>query len=201
MADLDMKDAELAAGQLTTIGHPMKPEWLLATAQDLNEWCKGGIYGGVPWTPAQQANALVQKARLTFGEWSRAGGTTALYALFQQMFPPKTEKAAEWKPLTLEQTIERGLIRPPCEVCGDDLVVGVVPNLLYCTACPAGRHQARWEGERGLARLNHPEATKPSRDFATAAGMVMTPETVRRVIEDEVRRRREQYEKLGIEAD
>ena len=87
MANLDMKDAEILAGQLATIGHPYGAVAVLATAQDLIDWCKGGIFGGRPWTPSEQAGALVHEARTTFGEWNKAGGTTALLALFRGMFP------------------------------------------------------------------------------------------------------------------
>jgi hypothetical protein len=94
VADLDMKYAMMCAGQLTTIGHPLMEIALKATAADLVSWCKGGIFGGRPWTPADQASDLVQEARLTFGNWEKAGGTTALRRLFYSKFDP-TKLGAE----------------------------------------------------------------------------------------------------------
>jgi hypothetical protein len=199
MADLEMKAAEVLAGQLTTIGHPMKPDWLLATANDLVEWCKGGIFGGRPWMPAEQAGALVKEARMTLGDWQKAGGTTALLSLFRAMFPSSRESDPAWAPLSYEQTVAKGLIRPPCETCDDSLYVGAVPELRYCMACPGGRHAAKWEGEQGLRRLNHPvlPRPRPTRDFAVPTRI--SPEQMARALEDEQRRRQEQFQRVGVD--
>ena len=59
MADLDMQTAQMLVDQLITVGHPMLAGARVATALDLVAWCKGGIYDGRPWTPAEQAAATV----------------------------------------------------------------------------------------------------------------------------------------------
>ena len=202
MANLDMKDAEILAGQLATIGHPYGAVAILATAQDLVDWCRGGIFGGRPWTPAEQAGALVKEARLTLGNWEKAGGTTALRSLFGDMYPQCCESDPAWKPITFEEMIAKGLIRPPCETCDDRQLIGQAPEIRYCMACPGGRHLAKWEGERGLQRLNHPpiEKPRPTRDFSTVEPI--TPAQMAAALEDEQRRRAEQQpllHRLGVD--
>ena len=106
MADLDIKDAKMLVDQLTTVGHPMIEGARLATAMDLVEWCKGGVFRGVPSTPLQQATELVQNARLTFGDWTKAGGTTALRSLFRTKFEP-AKLGPERKPFESSPTPEQ----------------------------------------------------------------------------------------------
>jgi hypothetical protein len=88
MADISVQDALVLAESLTTIGHPKYPPGaLMATAMDIQGWCKGGIFDGRPWTPLEQAAAIVEEARTTWeGGWPDKGGTMRLFCLFRAKF-------------------------------------------------------------------------------------------------------------------
>ena len=149
MPDLTFSVAQNLAASLVTIGHPYQQAAVNATAMDLVKWCKGRITDGGVQSPEQQAEALIDEVRTTWTEWPQ-GGTRALLELFQGKYAPRKTV----KPVTEEDMRARGLIDPPCEVCDGRLYVGEAPNLNYCITCRAGRHNARWDGEQGLRRLN-----------------------------------------------
>ena len=193
MADLDWGVALNLAGSLVTIGHPYQKAAIEATAQDLTKWCRGAIIEGRVWNPEAQAQAIVDEARM-WDSWPD-GGTKQLRALFLAKFGPKGETQQGWKPLSFDEAVARGLILPPCGTCDDRLTIGQPPEVRYCLDCPAGRHMAKWEGDRGLRRLNNPPVARPTRDFATATPI--TPEQMTRALEDEQRRRREQQPLLS----
>lgn len=91
MADeLTMELAIKLAESLTTIGHPRMAGAILATAQDLLEWCTGAILKGAAWSPARQAQWLVDTARRDWAEegWPERGGTGRLRDLFRKKFLP-----------------------------------------------------------------------------------------------------------------
>ena len=197
MADLDMKDAEILAGQLETIGHPYGRVATLATAQDLVDWCKGGFLAGRPWTPAEQATALVHKARMTFGDWTKAGGTTAFAALYQNMFPQQKikdvwtpERAAKEFSRTITAAIARGHLVAPCELCKVD-------DYPYCEYGGLARHQ-RAKDEAEARALVSP--LRPVQGFSLPNAI--TPAQMAAALEDEQRRRAEQQpllHRLGVD--
>ena len=198
MAELTLGVARNIAGALVTIGHPYHQAAIDATALDLMKWCKGAFVDGRPVSPERQAESLVAEARSTWDGWPEKGGTKALLELFRTMYPPNhSEVSAEWSPLTFEQTVAKGLILPPCPVCDDNLYLGESPNIVYCTACPAGRRNAKWEGEKGLDRLNRPPMPAHVRGFSAPA--LITPEQMARALEDETRRRTEQFRRVGVD--
>ncbi len=197
MAELDMKDAMVLAESLITIGHPRQAGSVMATAMDLHDWCKGTIFEGRPWTPLEQATALVQEVRLTWEDgWPEKGGTRKLYALFRAKYAP-----TQWKPLSYDQTVAKGLIRPPCAACDDGFYLGKPPNMSYCLACPGGRRHAQWNGDQALHVLNREGANVGERRLAPPSPLAgLNLDQVLRdgqaVFEDEQRRKREQLEKL-----
>jgi hypothetical protein len=190
MADeLDEKSALEFARQLKAIpGFPRDDEVVAAHARYLKLWCKGAILEGERYWPAGQARWLVEEAApLAWDKWQ---GPKALHDLFLSKFPKRAEEPKpEWTPLSYEATIAKGLIKPPCEVCDDSLYIGKAPDMSYCTACPAGRRNAKWEGDAGLHRLNCAGRPVSLRGF-TAPGEV-TPKQMARANEAEEKRRRE----------
>ena len=196
MAELAFDAARRIATALVTIGHPYEPAAITATAHDLVKWCRGAIIANRVWSPEDQADALVDEARTGWDEgWPRQGGTPKILNLFLTMFPPKHQELdPDWKPLSYEETVAKGLIRPPCEMCDDHLYIGEVPNLRYCVACPAGRHAQQWDGQRGLDRLNHPATPRPKPTAGFALASPISPEQMKRALEDEQRRRRSNRE-------
>lgn len=87
MADITVQDALVLAESLTTVGHPRAAGSVMATAMDIQGWCKGGIFDGRPWTPLEQATAIVQEARTTWeGGWPEKGGTMRLLCAFRAKF-------------------------------------------------------------------------------------------------------------------
>jgi hypothetical protein len=193
MAELDMKDAELLADQLCTIGHSPVHGARIGTAQDLCEWCKGGIFGGRPWTPLEQATELVREARNTFGDWNKAGGTTALLALFRQKFgkaePPHTqtieERAAE-NARHMASLVSRGLLAARCVHCE--------PGAPYCEYGGERAH-AREKSERAKTTVKRKPV--PIDGFKRPPAQ-MTPAQMARFAADEMRRKREQLERTGM---
>jgi uncharacterized protein YchJ len=87
---------ELAIGfaeRLTTIGHPYGKGAILATAEDLMEWCTGVILpGGTRLTAEGQAAKLIREARVSWSDgWPDKGGTAKLHELFRKLFAPKVK--------------------------------------------------------------------------------------------------------------
>ena len=76
------------AERLQTIGHPYGKGAVLATAEDLMEWCKGVILpGGAFLTAEGQAEKLIRRAREEWTDgWPEKGGTAKLYELFRKLF-------------------------------------------------------------------------------------------------------------------
>lgn len=189
MAELEEADSLAFARQLKAIsGFPRDEEVITAHARFLRRWCKGAIIpGGARTLPAGQARWVVETAVLTWDKWM---GTKALHDLFLTRFPaPPQEPKPEWSPLSYEETISKGLIKPPCEVCDDKLYLGNPPNMSYCLTCPGGRRNAKWEGEAGLHRLNRQGKPVGLRGFTTPG--VVPPEDMARASEVEEKRRRE----------
>ncbi len=159
MADLTNEDALALASSLITIGHPFSPLAVQATALDLIEMCKGKVLGpGQILTPYEQAKKLIDRARSSWEEgWPERGGTRKLQLLFQEMFG----KPEEWVPISYEETLARGLVRPPCGRCDDFGHVGTRPTIQFCT-CREGRHLKAWEGDSVLLRLNTEPVERPN---------------------------------------
>lgn len=198
MADLKWEVAESLAGSLTTIGHPMAKTAIMATALDLTRWCKGAILDGRPWTAEEQAEWLVARVRYgpnAWHNWQDCGGTAALHEIFLAKFPPPMKP--ETKILTPEQIYAKGLVARPCAACDDRLYVGAAPNMQYCLACPQGRHNAKWQGDEALHRLNCQRAKRVPVDGFNRPGF-LTPTGMARAAADEMRRKREQLERTGM---
>jgi hypothetical protein len=203
VADLDMKDAEVLADSLCTINHPMLQAARLSTAMDLHDWCHGGIFEGRPWTPLEQANALVQEARLTFGDWAKAGGTTALLAIYRAKFPEPLKPALP--PLTTAELIATGRVAAPCEYCD--------PGEPWCQFGGAKGHARYLPGgifgprqhEIAVEELRHRD--RPATILTMPRAASILPPTYEEMqargkaqYEDECRRKREQLQRLNGEA-
>lgn len=191
MATLTFEVALQMAGSLTTIGHPYAKPALDATAMDLMKWCKGGIFDGRVWTAEQMAEAMVEEARTTWGDWTEAGGTTALRALFKAKFskpPASWEQKFNGEERGIASLIERGLLTPPCEHCG--------PADPYCEFGGAKRHGAAVAKERALgkeAMAREPPPPPPAaRDYNEMSRRALV------AYEDEQRRKAEQLQKVGM---
>lgn len=197
MADLTLPVAQNLAASLCTIGHPYSQPVINATAMDLIKWCHGAIIEGRVLSAEEQAEQLVEEARLTWLQgWQDKGGTAALRALFDELFKGGAQPLMQ-RSLTPEDAIARGLIAPPCEACDDKLYLGKAPNLQYCMACDAGRRNAKWNGNKELEWLNRPAAERKGRPVLVKP---LTYEAMKAALDDEQRRKREQQAKLDGEA-
>jgi hypothetical protein len=112
MADkLSWQDAQRLAGTLITIGHPIQPAALDATALDLTRLCKGGSREGREYSPLDQALELVQTIRTTWtAGWAKNGGTAGMFRQFRELFAP--EARPEFQPYTMPPP-------PACSKCSD----------------------------------------------------------------------------------
>jgi len=81
-----MFDQALAFARTLTLipDFPRFEEALMATAEDLVNWCKGAFIEGIVWAPESQAAWLVREARRKMTKWT---GTAELLAIFHQKFP------------------------------------------------------------------------------------------------------------------
>jgi hypothetical protein len=181
------------AQSLTTIDHPRAEGAINGTAQDLVDWCRGAVIDGRTISPENQAYMLVTAARRNWGEWK---GTGALYQLFREMFDPKPGASQSPAILTYEETVARGLILPPCEHCDDSGYTGTRPNITFCS-CRHGRHQQKWEGERGLERVNAAPTGRRVPVMEIDLGQILAHG--QELYEEEQRRKAEQLKKAGIE--
>lgn len=191
MGKLDLDAAKHIAAALITIGHPFNPAAIEATAIDLIKWCRGVCIDGRHMDPDEQAEALVDEVRTTWDKWPD-GGTKLLLEHFRSKF---CSQESALKVLTYEETLAKGLIVPPCEVCDDRLYIGRAPDLQFCEACIKGRRNARWEGPGGLMRLNQRgsnagKTPPPVRGFSTLP--MITPQQMAHALEDERIRRAQQ---------
>jgi hypothetical protein len=184
---------EMAQALSTIPEFPRFAGAIRATAEDLVRWCKGAIIDRRHWSAEAQAADLVCDAREKWTSWQ---GTAALYSLFREKFV----KPQEHRPpvvLSYEETLARGLIRPPCTRCDDSGYVGKVPGVQFCN-CRQGRHQAKWEGERGLLRINTP----PVERKVSGSLRPFTPITeadMQRALDDELLRKAEQLQRLRLD--
>jgi hypothetical protein len=112
MADeLAFEKAMAMARSLTTIeGFPRFEDAILATANDLMDWCRGAIIEGRPWSAERQAAWLVAEARLNWRKWT---GTGDFLALFCTKFPLKIEAGNEFHQLGLKPPVN-------CPHCNDN---------------------------------------------------------------------------------
>jgi hypothetical protein len=181
------------ARQLKAIpGFPWDEDVIVAHARYLLRWCKGSIGAdGSRDAPDSQAQWLVDEAVSSWEKWQ---GTTALYKMFRSRYEQPAETKSEWTPLSCEETITLGLIKAPCGVCDDALYIGKPPNMTYCTACGQGRHNAKWNGDEALHRLNARGRTSPVKGFANLPAV--TPEGMARAHEELERYQRQREAKL-----
>lgn len=113
---LEFPVAQRLAAALITIGHPYQQPAIDATAWDLVKWCGGYFGSNRPISPEEQAESLIEEARVEWETgWPEKGGTRRLHELFDRMYPHKTQA-----PATLEDVRARGLLPPPCPYCADD---------------------------------------------------------------------------------
>lgn len=199
MDKLTMDDAMALAGSLVTVGHPFSQIAIQATALDLLKWCKGKVEAVdgmvVTVSPKKQAEDLIDAARNWEGGWPERGGTQRLRALFHELFPAPGA-APKWTPLSYEQTVARGLIRPPCNRCDDTGYIGKPPDVEFCL-CRIGLHQKDWEGERGLQRINAP---LPERKPGTVPTFpTLTYDQMKQALDEAERRKRDQLGRLGLD--
>lgn len=118
---LDFAVAQRLAAALVTIGHPFHPAAIDATAWDLVKWCAGYFGGSRPISPEEQAESLIEEARVEWESgWPEKGGTRKLHDLFERMYPSKALAPAPATFATLEDVRARGLLSPPCRHCADD---------------------------------------------------------------------------------
>lgn len=95
--ELKFEVALQLARSLTTIdGFPRFEDAIMATAFDLQDWCRGCFLAGGFWSPERQAQWVVQEARLTWLKWA---STADFRGLFQAKFQPKPEPANAFHPL------------------------------------------------------------------------------------------------------
>lgn len=97
-ADLPFEVAQIVAAKLATIGHPYQQAAINATAEDLVKWCHGVFLENRRYTPEQQAEALIARARTEWEDgWPDKGGTKRLLSLFREMFcaAEKTSRGPE----------------------------------------------------------------------------------------------------------
>ena len=87
MSELNVEIARSLARTLCAISgfKDFHEETINATADDLREWCQGGIINGEEWSPERQAQWLIHEARHTWDKWA---GTKQLHALFLSKFQP-----------------------------------------------------------------------------------------------------------------
>lgn len=180
---------QMAQGLTTIPEFPRFAGAIRETAQDLVRWCTGAIINRKLYSAEAQAAVVITEAREKWTTWQ---GTAALYKIFSEKFVD-TQLHVPRAGLSYEETLARGLIRPPCERCDDTGYTGKPPNVEFCI-CRQGRHQKNWEGERGLQRINTPPESKPIRTFAS-----LTYEQMKQALEDEERRKADQLRRLGLD--
>lgn len=173
-ADLDWELAQTLAGALLTIGHPYSDAAVKATALDLLKWCKGSTLDGREWTPARQAQWLVDEARNWDEGWPDKGGTRKLRNLFLSKFPPQGfqpgNQVVDWA-------------NQPC-VCGRDKKF---------KDCCYGKPLFE---EPIQIKKSEPDAGIPP---AAAVIAPLTAEKFQQALDDERRRKAAQLHRLGLD--
>ncbi len=179
-ADLDFTTALHFARALKTIkGFPWDEDTINATAADLVKWCKGGFISGRPWTPEEQAGAIVDEARESWEEWL---GSSQLKRLFLEKFAPAPELKP---PASSAELVQRGLLAPPCIHCE--------PGAEFCEFGGARQHQ------RAAAEIAaRPPAPVPNRRAAAPVDLDAIVRDGERLYREEQERKARQLQEHGL---
>lgn len=197
MADLKFEIAQGLVGSLLTAGHPYQQSAINATALLLIKLCKGAIVNGVPWSPEQQATALVEEAALWEGGWPDKGGPKQLLDLYKVRFK-SAGKSTFVEPTPAEKANYHAYEATICAECHDFGTRTVNGLVEYCPCRQGEIFAATCGGQSWLDRVNsrrlkHGKTAQPAIDVTKLLAQAQANYA------DERRRKKEQLENVGCD--
>lgn len=167
--ELTFEVAKGLATSLSTIkGFPRHDAAITAVALDLIDWCKGKLVGKKTYSPEQQAQIIVQEARLNWLEWTSMADLRAV-------FRAKFEAEAEY---SLQRQFGKKPV-PDCLHCNDTGVRRLKGGKDVWCDCEMGLFNQR--ECPGLIRLHN--AHRMPRPQSPIASRASEPEVLQSMIE------------------